>query len=94
VIVLVRVIDGSMKKGSRIKMMGTGAVYDIDKIGVFTPKMADIGDLGPGEVGFITASIKEVADTRVGDTITDDRKPTAQALPGFKPAQPVVFCGL
>jgi len=94
VIVLVRVIDGSMKKGSRIKMMGTGAVYDIDKIGVFTPKMTDIGDLGPGEVGFITASIKEVADTRVGDTITDDRKPTAQALPGFKPAQPVVFCGL
>ncbi|MGL4286142.1 MAG: translation elongation factor 4, partial [Phreatobacter sp.] len=94
VIVLVRVIDGSMKKGSRIKMMGTGAVYDIDKIGVFTPKMTDIGDLGPGEVGFITASIKEVADTRVGDTITDDKKPTAQALPGFKPAQPVVFCGL
>ena len=94
VIVLVRVIDGVLKKGSRIKMMGTGAVYDVDKIGVFTPKMADIGDLGPGEVGFITASIKEVADTRVGDTITEDRKPTAQALPGFKPAQPVVFCGL
>ncbi|MCZ0737349.1 translation elongation factor 4 [Phreatobacter sp. AB_2022a] len=94
VIVLVRVIDGVLKKGSRIKMMGTGAVYDVDKIGVFTPKMADIGDLGPGEVGFITASIKEVADTRVGDTITDDRKPTAEALPGFKPAQPVVFCGL
>ncbi|CEJ11452.1 Elongation factor 4 [bacterium YEK0313] len=94
VIVLVRVIDGVLKKGSRIKMMGTGAVYDVDKIGVFTPKMADIGDLGPGEVGFITASIKEVADTRVGDTITEDRKPTAEALPGFKPAQPVVFCGL
>ncbi|QCI65126.1 translation elongation factor 4 [Phreatobacter stygius] len=94
VIVLVRVIDGSMKKDSRIKMMGTGAVYNIDKIGVFTPKMTDIADLGPGEVGFITASIKEVADTRVGDTITDEKKPTAQALPGFKPAQPVVFCGL
>jgi GTP-binding protein LepA len=94
VVVLVRVIDGVMKKGQRIKMMGTDAVYDIDKIGVFTPKMRDVPDLGPGEVGFITASIKEVADTRVGDTITDERRPTAQALPGFKPAQPVVFCGL
>jgi GTP-binding protein LepA len=94
VIVLVRILDGSMKKGQRIKMMGTNAVYDIDKIGVFTPKLKDVVDLGPGEIGFITASIKEVADTRVGDTITDDRKPTAQALPGFKPAQPVVFCGL
>ena len=94
VIVLVRVIDGTMKKGQNVRMMGTNAVYGIDKIGVFTPKMLDVADLGPGEVGFITASIKEVADTRVGDTITDARVPTAQALPGFKPAQPVVFCGL
>ncbi|PPD14347.1 MAG: elongation factor 4 [Methylobacterium sp.] len=94
VVVLVRIIDGKMKKGMRIKMMGTDAVYDIEKIGVFTPKMLDVTELTPGEVGFITASIKEVADTRVGDTITEDKKPTAQALPGFKPVQPVVFCGL
>jgi GTP-binding protein LepA len=94
VVVLVRIVDGRMKKGMRIKMMGTDAVYDIEKIGVFTPKMLDVAELTPGEVGFITASIKEVADTRVGDTITEDKKPTAQALPGFKPVQPVVFCGL
>ncbi|MBN8533327.1 MAG: elongation factor 4 [Rhizobiales bacterium] len=94
VIVLVRVVDGRMKKGMRIKMMGTNAVYDIEKIGVFTPKMLDVAELTPGEIGFITASIKEVADTRVGDTITEDKKPTAQPLAGFKPVQPVVFCGL
>ncbi len=94
VIVLVRVIDGRLKKGQKVRMMGTGATYDIDRVGVITPKLADIGELNAGEIGFLTASIKEVADTRVGDTITDDRKPTAQALPGFRPAQPVVFCGL
>lgn len=94
VVVLVRIIDGSMKKGSTIKMMGTNASYSLDRVGVFSPKMQEMAQLGPGEVGFFTASIKEVADTRVGDTITDDRKPTAQALPGFKPVQPVVFCGL
>ena len=94
VVVLVRIIDGSLKKGSRIQTMGTGAHYEVDRIGVFKPKMTNVEMLGPGEVGFITAQIKDVADTRVGDTITDDRKPTAQALPGFKPAQPVVFCGL
>ena len=94
VMVLVRIIDGVMKKGQIIRMMGTDAKYGIERIGVLTPKMVNVEELGPGEVGFITASIKEVADTRVGDTITDDRKPTAQALPGFKPAQPVVFCGL
>ncbi|MCA0406892.1 MAG: translation elongation factor 4, partial [Proteobacteria bacterium] len=94
VVVLVRIIDGKLKKGMRIKMMGTDAVYDIDRVGVFTPKMIDLAELTPGEVGFITASIKEVADTRVGDTITEDKKPCAQALPGFKPVQPVVFCGL
>jgi GTP-binding protein LepA len=94
VVVLVRIIDGSMKKGSTIKMMGTGASYSLDRVGVFNPKMTELAQLGPGEVGFFTASIKEVADTRVGDTITDERKPTAQALPGFKPVQPVVFCGL
>ncbi len=94
VVVLVRIIDGKLRKGMRIKMMGTDAVYDIDRVGVFTPKMIDLPELTPGEVGFITASIKEVADTRVGDTITEEKKPTAQALPGFKPVQPVVFCGL
>jgi GTP-binding protein LepA len=94
VMVLVRIIDGVMKKGQLIRMMGTDAKYTVERIGVLTPKMVNVEELGPGEVGFITASIKEVADTRVGDTITDDRKPTAEALPGFKPAQPVVFCGL
>jgi GTP-binding protein LepA len=94
VIVLVRIIDGEMKKGQTIRMMGTGARYTVERIGVITPKMITVESLGPGEIGFITASIKEVADTRVGDTITDDRRPTAEALPGFKPAQPVVFCGL
>ncbi|AWM85951.1 translation elongation factor 4 [Microvirga sp. 17 mud 1-3] len=94
VVVLVRIVDGTMKKGQTIKMMGTGASYGLDRVGVFSPKMTEMAQLGPGEVGFFTASIKEVADTRVGDTITDDRKPTAQALPGFKPVQPVVFCGL
>ncbi|MHB2266694.1 translation elongation factor 4 [Aliihoeflea sp. PC F10.4] len=94
VIVLVRIIDGRLKKGQQVRMMGTNAKYTVDRVGVITPKMVMVEDLGPGELGFITASIKEVADTRVGDTITDDRKPTAKALPGFKPAQPVVFCGL
>ena len=94
VIVLVRVIDGELKKGQTIRMMGTGAKYPVDRVGVFTPKMVMMDALGPGELGFITASIKEVADTRVGDTITEDKRATAEMLPGFKPAQPVVFCGL
>ncbi len=94
VIVLVRIIDGRLRKGQTIRMMGTGARYSVERTGVFTPKMLSVDELGPGEFGFITASIKEVADTRVGDTITDDRRPTETALPGFKPAQPVVFCGL
>ncbi len=94
VVVLVRIFDGTLKKGQKIQMMGTGAHYEVDKIGVFRPKMQDVVQLGSGEVGFITAQIKQVADTRVGDTITDDRKPCDEALPGFKPAQPVVFCGL
>ena len=94
VIVLVRVIDGVLKKGQTIRMMGTGAKYPVERTGFFTPKMVQAESIGPGELGFITASIKEVADTRVGDTITEDRRPTAEMLPGFKPAQPVVFCGL
>jgi len=94
VIVLVRIIDGILKKGQTIRMMGTGAKYPVERVGVFTPKMVQTDELGPGEIGFITASIKEVADTRVGDTITDDKHPCDNALPGFKPAQSVVFCGL
>ncbi len=94
VIVLVRILDGTLRKGQTIRMMGTGAKYTVERVGVITPKMVTVDALGPGEIGFITASIKEVADTRVGDTITDERRPTGEALPGFKPAQPVVFCGL
>jgi len=94
VVVLIRVIDGTVKKGQKIRMMNANAAYELDRVGVFTPKLVDIGELGPGEIGFFTASIKEVADTNVGDTITDDRRPTAAAFPGFRPAQPVVFCGL
>ncbi len=94
VIVLVRVIDGEIKKGQNIEMLGTGAKYLIDRVGIMTPKMIQVDSLGPGEIGFITASIKEVADTRVGDTITEDKRKCVEALPGFKPAQPVVFCGL
>ena len=94
VIVLVRVVDGELKKGQKIRMMASGAAYSVERVGVFTPKQVLLDSLGPGEVGFITAAIKEVAETHVGDTITDDRKPAAEALPGFKPAQQVVFCGL
>jgi GTP-binding protein LepA len=75
-------------------MMGTDASYEVDRVGVFTPKLTPVDELGPGEIGMLTASIKEVADTRVGDTITDDRRPVATPLPGFRPAIPVVFCGL
>ncbi len=94
VIVLVRVLDGTLKKGMTVRMMGADAKYQVERVGVITPKMVNVEALGPGEIGFITASIKEVADTRVGDTITEDKRQTAKMLPGFKPAQPVVFCGL
>ena len=94
VVVLVRIMDGQLKKGDQIKMMQTGARYGVDRIGVFRPQMETIDVLGPGEIGFITASIKQVRDTRVGDTITHEKKGTDTPLPGFKPAQPVVFCGL
>src|SRR5438105_3359991 len=94
VVVLLRIVDGVLRRGQRIRMIGTGAAYEVDRVGVFTPKMVDVDELGPGEIGFLTASIKQVADTRVGDTITDDRKPVTTALPGFRPAIPVVFCGL
>ncbi len=93
VVVLVRVFDGTLKKGQKIKLMSTGAVYQVDRVGVFTPKQEMVKALGPGEIGFFTAAIKEVADTRVGDTVTDEKNPVACPLPGFKPAQPVVFAG-
>src|SRR5947209_6545762 len=94
VVVLVRLVDGVLAKGNRIRMMGTNASYEVDRVGVFTPKMVDVDELGPGEIGFLTASIKEVADPRARDPTTDGRKPVTTALPGFRPAIPVVFCGL
>ena len=94
VVVLVRIIDGELRKGQKIRMMAADAVYQVEQIGVFKPKKVGVESLGPGEVGYITAQIKQVADTKVGDTITDERKGTATPLPGFKPAQQVVFCGL
>ncbi|AGT09832.1 translation elongation factor 4 [Paracoccus aminophilus] len=94
VVVMIRVMDGVVRKGDRIKMMQTGAIYGIDKLAVLRPQMQDIAELGPGEIGVLTASIKQVRDTRVGDTVTHEKKGTDTPLPGFKPAQPVVFCGL
>ena len=94
VVVLVRVIDGTLKKGMKIRMMSTGATHPVDQVGVFRPKRDTVNELSAGEIGYFTAAIKEVADTRVGDTVTEDKKPCDTALAGFKPAQPVVFCGL
>ncbi|MDB5474562.1 MAG: lepA [Phenylobacterium sp.] len=94
VVVLVRVIDGTLRSGQRVKMMQQGSTHLIDKIGVFNPKRTEVESLGPGEIGFITAQIKEVAHAAVGDTITDERRPAAAALPGFREVQSVVFCGL
>ncbi len=94
VIVLVRMIDGRLAKGMRVKLMSSGAVHLVEQVGVFQPKIAQVKELGPGEIGYITASIKDVADTQVGDTITEEKRPTAAPLAGFKPSVPVVFCGL
>jgi GTP-binding protein LepA len=94
VVVLVRVHDGEIRKGMKVRMIGTGAIHNIDEVGVFTPKPLKVAVLGPGSIGFIAASIKTIADCRVGDTITDERHQTQDILPGFKPSQPVVFCGL
>ena len=94
VVILVRVKDGRLAKGQKVRMMATGATYEVERVGVFTPKPKDMGALEPGEVGFITAGIKAVADCRVGDTITEERRPATAPLPGFKPSLPVVFCGL
>ena len=94
VVVLIRIHDGILRKGDRIKMLNTNAIYQVDRVGVFKPQMEPIDSLGPGELGFLTASIKQVRDTRVGDTITHEKKGTTITLPGFQPSQPVVFCGL
>ena len=94
VVVLVRVFDGRLRAGQQVRMMQTGATYKVDKIGVFQPKATDVASLGPGEIGFITAQIKDVADAAVGETITDEKRLTTTPLAGFKPVQPVVFCGL
>lgn len=94
VVVLVRVIDGVLTKGQKVKLMSTDATYLVDRVGVFRPKQDMINILGPGEIGFFTAAIKQVADTRVGDTVTDDKNPCIEPLQGFEPAQSVVFCGL
>ncbi len=94
VVILVRVKDGVLKPGLKIRFMATGADHVIERVGVFTPKPLPVAELNPGEIGFITSGIKTVADCKIGDTITEERRPAAQALPGFKPLQPVVFCGL
>ncbi|PQA88487.1 translation elongation factor 4 [Hyphococcus luteus] len=94
VVVLVRIYDGVMKKGMRIRMMGAKATYTLEQVGVSTPKKTPVDELGPGEIGYFTASIKEVAETAVGDTITEEKRPCEKALPGFKPSVPVVFCGI
>ena len=94
VVILVRVIDGALRKGQQIRFMQAGTTHLVDRVGVFRPKIEHLGELGPGEIGFITAQIKEVSETRVGDTITDAKRPAREPLPGFKEVQPVVFCGL
>jgi len=94
VICLVRIIEGTLKKGMRVRLMGAKASYGVDGVGVFTPAKENRDTLGPGEIGFLNASIKQVRDARVGDTITEEKRPTAEMLPGFEPAVPVVFCGL
>ncbi len=94
VVILIRVIDGTIRKGQQIRFMQAGTTHLVDRVGVFKPKIEQLGQLGPGEIGFITAQIKDIGETRVGDTITDAKQPAAEALPGFKEVQPVVFCGL
>ncbi len=94
VVILVRVIDGALRKGQQVKFMAAGTTHLVDRVGCFTPKIEQLAELGPGEIGFITAQIKEVSQTAVGDTITDAKRPAAEPLPGFKQVQPVVFCGL
>ena len=94
VVVLVRVIDGELKKNQKIRFMAAGVTHTIDRVGIFSPKPEEVASLGPGEIGFINSGIKSASDCKVGDTITDDRNPTLKPFPGFKPSQPVVFCGM
>jgi GTP-binding protein LepA len=94
VVILLRIKDGVLRKGQKLRMMATGASHEVDRVGVFTPKMETVAELGPGEIGFITAGIKAVADCQIGDTLTEEKRPAAVPLPGFKPSVPVVFCGL
>jgi len=94
VIVLVRVINGQLKKNQKIRFMAAGATHTVDRVGIFSPKPTEVDTLGPGEIGFINSGIKSVSDCKVGDTITEEKNPTMEALPGFKPSQPVVFCGM
>jgi len=94
VIVLVRVIDGQIKKNQKIRFMAAGATHTIDRVGIFSPKPTEVDTIGPGEIGFINSGIKSVSDCKVGDTITEEKNPTTEPLPGFKPSQPVVFCGM
>ena len=94
VVILVRVIDGKIKKNMKIKLMSNNQEYEIEKVGVFTPKPTDINELCSGEIGFIITGIKSLSETKVGDTICDANNPTADPLPGYKPSKPVVFCGL
>ena len=94
VVILVRIIDGVLSKGMKVRMMSTGATQQVEQVGTFTPKKKQVESLGPGEVGYIITGIKQVSDCKIGDTVTDDRKPCATPLPGFKPSVPVVFCGL
>ena len=94
VMTLIRVRDGIIKKGMKIRMMASGAVHTVERVGVFGPKPTAVDQLGPGEIGFINAGVKTVSDAKVGDTITDDRRPCTEPLAGFKPSVPVVFCGL
>jgi len=94
VVILVRVVEGTLKVGQKVRFMATGAARELDRVGYFTPKAVQVRELGPGEVGFVTAGIKEIVETKVGDTITEDRRPADAPLPGFKPSVPVVWCGL
>ena len=92
IVILVRIMDGVLKKGMNIKMMSAGTTHNVDRVGTFSPKMTDVDALYPGELGYITASIKSIGETKVGDTITSEKNPTEKALDGFKPSVPVVFC--
>src|SRR5699024_7190066 len=94
VVVLVRIMDGSLKAGAKIRMLGTRALHDVTQVGIFKPTKTAVEELGPGELGYVVAGIKDIADAKVGDTITNEKRPCDAPLTGFKPSIPVVFCGL